>query len=374
MRSRRLLLPVLLGATLALAGCSADSGGEYAEPEADRGVTVQEEAAEDSAAGPGGSPTAPMAGTREVIVTGYLTMTVEDPRASSAEVARIVEAAGGWVEARSERAGTEREEPTASLTVRIPSGALSQSLTQIEALGEVTQFDQNSEDVTMTVRDLDARIRAMEISVERLTTMLEQAATTQDVINAEQTLTDRQAQLEALQSQRAYLREQVAMSTLHVTLWTPADAPEPEPEREGFWGGLLKSWDAMVAAMGGEGGFDTYDVGADGITITEERGQNVDFSAGESPQMVRPVIRHDLQIDLTGGLHRVEQFGTEPRGLLLCIHEGQRRRVDLHAHPDRTGPQRLTQQKQDQQGGVKDLEHRWATAMGQDKPTYAGKP
>ena len=38
------------------------------------------------------------------------------------------------------------------------------------------------------------------------------------------------------------------------------------------------SWDAMIAAMGGEGGFDTYDVGADGITITEERAQHVDFS------------------------------------------------------------------------------------------------
>lgn len=38
------------------------------------------------------------------------------------------------------------------------------------------------------------------------------------------------------------------------------------------------SWDAMVAVMGGEGNADTFDVGADGITITEERAQNVDFS------------------------------------------------------------------------------------------------
>jgi polar amino acid transport system substrate-binding protein len=38
------------------------------------------------------------------------------------------------------------------------------------------------------------------------------------------------------------------------------------------------SWDAMVAVMGGQGEFDTFDVGADGITITEERAQNVDFS------------------------------------------------------------------------------------------------
>ncbi len=38
------------------------------------------------------------------------------------------------------------------------------------------------------------------------------------------------------------------------------------------------SWDAMVAVMGGEGSFDTFDVGADGITITPERAQHVDFS------------------------------------------------------------------------------------------------
>ncbi|MCA9981686.1 MAG: transporter substrate-binding domain-containing protein, partial [Anaerolineales bacterium] len=31
------------------------------------------------------------------------------------------------------------------------------------------------------------------------------------------------------------------------------------------------SWDAMVAIMGGSGDFDTFDIGADGITITEER-------------------------------------------------------------------------------------------------------
>ena len=38
------------------------------------------------------------------------------------------------------------------------------------------------------------------------------------------------------------------------------------------------SWDAMVAIMGGSGDFDTFDVGADGITITDERAQHVDFS------------------------------------------------------------------------------------------------
>jgi ABC-type amino acid transport substrate-binding protein len=38
------------------------------------------------------------------------------------------------------------------------------------------------------------------------------------------------------------------------------------------------SWDAMVAIMGGQGALETFDVGADGITITEARAQHVDFS------------------------------------------------------------------------------------------------
>jgi ABC-type amino acid transport substrate-binding protein len=41
---------------------------------------------------------------------------------------------------------------------------------------------------------------------------------------------------------------------------------------------VATSWDAMVAVMGGESSFDTFDVGADGITITPERAKNVDFS------------------------------------------------------------------------------------------------
>ena len=38
------------------------------------------------------------------------------------------------------------------------------------------------------------------------------------------------------------------------------------------------SWDAIVAVMSGQGAADTFDIAADGITITPERAQYVDFS------------------------------------------------------------------------------------------------
>lgn len=55
------------------------------------------------------------------------------------------------------------------------------------------------------------------------------------------------------------------------------------------------SWDAMVAVMGGEGESDTFDVGADGITITEARGEHVDFSIPyiQSAQVLLVTIDED---------------------------------------------------------------------------------
>lgn len=67
------------------------------------------------------------------------------------------------------------------------------------------------------------------------------------------------------------------------------------------------SWDAMVAVMGGEGSFDTFDVGADGITITEERAQHVDFSIPyiTSTQMLLVRIDEDRFV-------QPEEFAADP--------------------------------------------------------------
>jgi polar amino acid transport system substrate-binding protein len=71
------------------------------------------------------------------------------------------------------------------------------------------------------------------------------------------------------------------------------------------------SWDAMVAVMGGEGSFDTYDVGADGITITEERAQHVDFSIPyiTSSQVLLVRIEEDRFVE-------PEEFAADPNLLI----------------------------------------------------------
>ena len=67
------------------------------------------------------------------------------------------------------------------------------------------------------------------------------------------------------------------------------------------------SWDAMVAVMGGEGDFSTFDVGADGITITEERGQHVDFSVPYIDSQQLLLVRIDEE-----RFSEPEEFAADP--------------------------------------------------------------
>ena len=178
------------------------------------------------------------------IVTGYLTLTVENPAEAAADVARIVEQAGGRVDARSEQAPDGDIKGRAQLTVRIPTTALTATLESLKKLGEVEQLEQDQQNVSSEVRDLESRIKALRTSVDRLIALMAEADTTADLIAIESALSERQANLESLESQKRSLDDLVQLSTYTIHLGTEADAPVDEPDT--FLSGLAAGWDAFV--------------------------------------------------------------------------------------------------------------------------------
>jgi len=245
-------------AVLLLAGCTAGSGASDA---AGSGAMV---GSGESAAGGGGSDaaadgTAAGAGAvpgevglvsdaaRQVVTEGSVTLTVDQPRRAAGDAAALVEGAGGHVQERSEQAATEGEQASARLVVRIPSDGLTHVLAELERLGTVDDVQLSSTDVTGQAQDLDARIRALQISTTRLEDLLARAQSTADVVAAEQTLTQRQSELEAMVSQRNRLADQVDLSTITLQFWTPDAVPAVQPA--GFWGGLATGWQSLVTAL-----------------------------------------------------------------------------------------------------------------------------
>jgi hypothetical protein len=249
-----------------LAGCSGDDSGNLSEPAVGGmaqdagGDAFTDLSAADAEPAEGTGTDAEAIGTdatdaaRQVIVTGEAALVAEDPLAAADAVVQAVETAGGRVDGRQQTTAptTDDADPADSwvqLTLRLPADQVTGTLAALEQLGTVSSLDVRSEDVTGTAQDLDARIRAAQISVARLEDLLSRATTSADVIAAESTLADRQSSLEQLESERARLAERVSLSTLTVTITAQQVEPEVAEAQGGFLGGLSSGWSALVEVL-----------------------------------------------------------------------------------------------------------------------------
>ena len=185
---------------------------------------------------------------RQVVVTGQVDLSVTDPLAAATQVAGLVESVGGHVQERQEQAARDGVDASAYLVARIPADQVSATLDELAGIGEVVDRSLSSTEVTAQARDLDARVRALQISIGRLEDLLQRSGSVSDVVAAEQVLTDRQSQLEQLQSERAALAEQVALSTIRIQLWADGSVPSEAPT--GFLSGLASGWHALLVTGG----------------------------------------------------------------------------------------------------------------------------
>ena len=205
-----------------------------------------------AASAPGAAPgPADSDPARQVVTTATASLAVKDPAKGAQRVSELVESAGGRVDERTEQAGSGEngsEGAAADLVVRVPAAALTTLLADLDNLGDVGNVSVSRSDVTSKTVDLDARISALETSVARLQGLMDDAASTADLLEAEKALSERQANLESLQSQRALLADQVEQSTLTVHLRPIGVAPPGGPD--GFLEGLGTGWKALVSCLG----------------------------------------------------------------------------------------------------------------------------
>jgi Ca-activated chloride channel homolog len=180
----------------------------------------------------------------DIVTTGTLRMTVASPTEAADKFAAATTGAGGHVESRSEQSGHGR--PTVELTLRIPSDKVDGVLADIGKLGVVDSMQISHEDVTAQRVDLDARIKALQTSVDRLLDLMSKAASLSALLEAENSLTERQADLDSLRAQRATLGDQIAYSTITVDLSTEPEVIAPG----GFLGAVKDGWHALVSVGG----------------------------------------------------------------------------------------------------------------------------
>lgn len=255
---------------LALAACagggasSSDSGGDSAgnavEPAAADGGGGGFAAGEDESAERAAAPTKadgvttqdivdqPTAAIqRSVISTGVVALRADDVADLRSRVWQVVDEHGGQVTDEETESDTDGEVARARLVVRVPAKEFDAAMAALAEVGDVESSNRSSEDVTTQVIDTNVRLRAQEASLERVEALLARAQSLRDIVAIEAQLTRRQADLDSLKQQQAWLADQTSMSTITVHLRQtrkPATKADKDDDR-GFLPGLASGWQGL---------------------------------------------------------------------------------------------------------------------------------
>ncbi len=149
---------------------------------------------------------------RDVIFVGDLTIDSRDVGGSVAAARAIVESRGGYVFAQ-ELGGS-----STVVSLKVPAEFFQDTVDRLSELGTVRSARVTSQDVTERIVDLESQIVTSETSVVRLQQLLSEADTINTITKLESELLDRETALERLRGQLRTLQDQVALSTIVITI------------------------------------------------------------------------------------------------------------------------------------------------------------
>jgi len=262
MRHSRALVVAVLSAVLLLSACSSgggdsDSGGGNAAADGEAAAPAEDAAGgrnalEANEAALTSDPDAgePPAMERAIISTGDVQLESDDVEKAVFDVQALVDRYGGEITDRETNTDDEGDVRMARLVLRIPATKFSDAFGDLEEVADLKSSSSTSEDVTTKVIDNTVRIRAQRRSLRRIEILLDQAVSIRDIVAIESQLTRRQADLDSLEQQQAFLRDQTSMSTVTVNIQLTPDEPAKKNEKDdhaaGFLSGLENGTKALV--------------------------------------------------------------------------------------------------------------------------------
>jgi hypothetical protein len=250
------------GVLVLLSGCSSDGGDSGGASSSDTG----QNAAADEAVGVPAPAAAPAASTgksstgggtveqQQVISTGNVQLRSDDVGQAIFDVRKVVDEYRGTIAEDDTETDDDGSPLRSRMVVRIPTADFDHAMTELEKVATLVSSKRQSQDVTTQVLDMDARVESQRRSIDRIQVLFDHATSIKDIVSIESELSQRQADLESLESQQRYLADQTSMSTITLSVeHTPAKA-KPKPEHHdasGFLAGLSGGWGAMKTFLVG---------------------------------------------------------------------------------------------------------------------------
>ncbi len=208
-----------------------------------------------------GAPGAALAAERLIIRNGNISMVVEDTRAAQATVEGMVKgmaSEGAFVVSSEEYGGTEDDQPHISMGIRVPAARFDETMDRLAELAvNVTSRNESGQDVTEEYVDLEARLESLEAARQRLLEIMQAARATKDVLEAEQQLTQREAEIESIKGRMQFLEQSARLSSIWIEL-QPYILSQPVGDRWRPAETVRQAVDTLLNSLRGFGNFAIY--------------------------------------------------------------------------------------------------------------------
>ncbi len=256
----------LLGGGILLAGCSGSSAsssassagvparsasGPVAMPaplNSAAGSAAAAEAAGQAGTGTTGT-TARLAPASDIIYTAQLTIRAQSVSSAAAKAAQIAEGAGGYVSNETTSANPDHpSESTASVQLKIPVASYLVTLGQLSSgLGTQLSSQQQAQDVTQQVADVNSQVTSDEAAIAQLRALLSHAGSVGDLLSVQNQINDEESSLEAMQAQQRALSHETTYATVTLTILGPQAKPPVHHTKAppSLAGGLGAGWRAL---------------------------------------------------------------------------------------------------------------------------------
>ncbi len=206
-------------------GTSGRAGGRRRTAAADRAAASG--AARSNPGAQGAGTTARLAPASSIIYTAQLTVRAGNVSSAVAQAAQIAEGAGGYVS--SETASINPDHPseaTASVQLKIPVASYPATLGQLASrLGTQLSRQQQAQDVTQQVADVNSQVTSDEAAIAQLRTLLSHAGSVGDLLSVQNQINEEEASLESMQAQQRALSHETSYATVTLSLLGPKAKP-----------------------------------------------------------------------------------------------------------------------------------------------------
>ncbi|MBM3496373.1 MAG: DUF4349 domain-containing protein, partial [Armatimonadetes bacterium] len=178
-------------------------------------------------------------GQRQIMREGSVTIEAPDARKASASFSEQVTRLGGFVGNASEMVN-ELGGRTVTIEARVPATKFDELMRGLDKLGTVLSRNVTAQDVTEEYVDVEAKLRNLKRTEERLLAHLSRSGKLSDTLLVERELTRIREEIEQHEGRMRYLKHHVAFSSATATIRDKARS-EPMVPPESYSSGKVAS-------------------------------------------------------------------------------------------------------------------------------------